>query len=217
MTTSYPGSLDALTNPLSTDTMDSPDHATQHANANDAIEAIEAMVGLSGTSFPASPSSGDKFYRTDLHAGFYYDGTRWLSLTLFSLDFSVGKVIPSGLTTTSGFSVTDGLLRATHPGFGSFDIYLTDLKIATHVATTNNGTNFWAGAIATCTSGTRTFLANAFDTSAQTAGQWGVYTTAINSVVSSTIDILHIENNGKTGTPGALSLGGCSVAYRRVG
>jgi len=45
MATSFPTSLDALTNPLSTDTLASPDHAAQHANANDAIEAIEAAIG----------------------------------------------------------------------------------------------------------------------------------------------------------------------------
>jgi hypothetical protein len=32
----------------------------------------------SGTSFPASPSAGDMFYRTDLREMAYYDGTRWV-------------------------------------------------------------------------------------------------------------------------------------------
>lgn len=45
MATSYPGSLDAFTNPTGSDTLDNPDHATQHADANDAIEALEAKVG----------------------------------------------------------------------------------------------------------------------------------------------------------------------------
>ncbi len=47
MASSYPGALDALTNPTATDTMDSVTvpHATQHANANDAIEAVQAELG----------------------------------------------------------------------------------------------------------------------------------------------------------------------------
>lgn len=47
MATSYPGALDALTNPTASDTLDSVTvpHADQHANANDAIEAIEAELG----------------------------------------------------------------------------------------------------------------------------------------------------------------------------
>ena len=47
MATSYPGTLDNFTNPTGSDTLDSATvpHATQHANANDAIEAIEAELG----------------------------------------------------------------------------------------------------------------------------------------------------------------------------
>lgn len=53
MPTSYPGGLDAFTNPTAADTLDSPPHDVQHADANDAVEAIEAELGTdpSGT-FP---------------------------------------------------------------------------------------------------------------------------------------------------------------------
>lgn len=46
MAITYPTSLDALTNPVGTNTLDSPDHATQHSNANDILEALESKVGL---------------------------------------------------------------------------------------------------------------------------------------------------------------------------
>lgn len=49
MATNFPTSLDALTNPLATDKLNNPSHATQHANVNDAIEAIEAKVGVNGS------------------------------------------------------------------------------------------------------------------------------------------------------------------------
>lgn len=45
MPTSYPGALDALTNPATTDPLTAPSHAGQHADANDAIEAIQAELG----------------------------------------------------------------------------------------------------------------------------------------------------------------------------
>ena len=41
MATNFPTSADSLTNPTSSDTLDSPDHAGQHTDANDAIEAIQ--------------------------------------------------------------------------------------------------------------------------------------------------------------------------------
>lgn len=46
----YPGTLDSFTNPSGTNTLDSPDHALQHTDINDAVEAIETKVGVgSGT------------------------------------------------------------------------------------------------------------------------------------------------------------------------
>jgi hypothetical protein len=44
--TNFPTSLDNLSNPVSTDTLASPDHAVQHANINDAVEALQAKVGI---------------------------------------------------------------------------------------------------------------------------------------------------------------------------
>ena len=47
MASNYPGSLDSFNNPTGTTKTDATgfEHATQHANANDAIEAIEAELG----------------------------------------------------------------------------------------------------------------------------------------------------------------------------
>lgn len=46
MASSYPGSLDSLTNPAGTDYQDVVPHGAQHADANDAIEAIQATLGV---------------------------------------------------------------------------------------------------------------------------------------------------------------------------
>lgn len=54
MATSFPGGIDAFTNPTATDTLDSPDHAAQHANVNDAVEALEAKVGIDGSAVTTS-------------------------------------------------------------------------------------------------------------------------------------------------------------------
>jgi hypothetical protein len=52
MATNFPNSVDALTNPVSNDSLNSPSHSAQHANANDAIEAIESYVlGTTGTAW----------------------------------------------------------------------------------------------------------------------------------------------------------------------
>lgn len=48
MATNYPTTLDTFTNPLATDQMSAPPHATQHADANDAIIAIQTKIGVNG-------------------------------------------------------------------------------------------------------------------------------------------------------------------------
>lgn len=54
MATNFPSSLDSFTNPTAVDTLDSPPHDTQHADANDAIEALEAKVGVDGSAVTTS-------------------------------------------------------------------------------------------------------------------------------------------------------------------
>jgi hypothetical protein len=49
MATNYPTSLDTFTNPVSTDTMVTVDHAVQHTHANDAILALQNESGIGFT------------------------------------------------------------------------------------------------------------------------------------------------------------------------
>ena len=49
MASTYPTSIDAFTNPATTDSLTSPSHATQHANINDAVEALETKVAIGNT------------------------------------------------------------------------------------------------------------------------------------------------------------------------
>jgi hypothetical protein len=54
MATNFPTSLDSLTNPQGTDSVQAVSHAAQHANANDAIEALEAKVGVNNSAVTTS-------------------------------------------------------------------------------------------------------------------------------------------------------------------
>jgi hypothetical protein len=54
MSISFPTDLDTLTNPTSSDTLDSPSHAGQHADVNDAVEALEAKVGVDDSAVTSS-------------------------------------------------------------------------------------------------------------------------------------------------------------------
>ena len=56
MAINFPTSLDSLSNPTSTTALDdaTTPHATQHADANDAIEALQAKVGINGSAVTTS-------------------------------------------------------------------------------------------------------------------------------------------------------------------
>ena len=54
MATNFPTSLDSLTNPATTDQLNSPSHAAQHADANDAIEQLQAKVGVNSSAVTTS-------------------------------------------------------------------------------------------------------------------------------------------------------------------
>ena len=54
MATNFPASLDALTNPTSSDSLSSPSHSAQHTNVNDAVEALQAKVGADSSAVTSS-------------------------------------------------------------------------------------------------------------------------------------------------------------------
>lgn len=54
MATNFPTSLDSITNPIGSNTLNSPSHSSQHTNANDAIEAIQAKVGADNSAVTTS-------------------------------------------------------------------------------------------------------------------------------------------------------------------
>lgn len=78
-------------------------------------------IGLStGTSFPGSPTTGDIFWRSDRSIEYFYDGTRWLSTQLFTLQIDQQDALnPS--TGTVGFRN-----RTVNPWAGKYDIYVEE-------------------------------------------------------------------------------------------
>ena len=115
MATNFPTSLDALTNPTSGQTLNSPSHSTQHANSNDAIEALQAKVGVNSS---AVTTSLDYIVR-NLSAANITSGTlpsaRLAGITSLSLSTGAGAIIKSteqrlvsGTNQSAGLYMGDG-------------------------------------------------------------------------------------------------------------
>jgi len=93
-----------------------------------------AVIWNAGTSFPGSKATGDRYWRTDLGKEFYWDGTRWVSVELFTVHAVWTSSAPTADTKSFGHIP---LWQTTH------DVWLVDLRGMTYVGTTNDGTKYW--------------------------------------------------------------------------
>lgn len=114
MATNFPSSLDSLSNPTGSSSLTSPDHAGQHADANDAIEALQAKVGVDGsavtTSFDYKISNGI-FPKLNVDSGV---------LVVDTVNDRVGINVPNPSAALDVFNTTNGIgMRITNIGTGN--------------------------------------------------------------------------------------------------
>ena len=117
MPTNFPTSVDAFTNPISNDSLNSPSHSLQHANANDAIEAVEDYL-LNGAG-----KSGLVFIKT-VTVG---SGVSSVPVTdVFSSTYDNYRVVIGGVDASSSptnLRVQFGSTANEHYGSQYFDFY----------------------------------------------------------------------------------------------
>ncbi len=209
MPTSFPGAIDALSNPTSGSALTSPSHASQHADANDAIEAIERRVGASGVAFPGAPAVGDRFLRTDRNIEYFWDGTRWLSVALHAYPLPISDALLP-------IAATNGTLqRGAWPYAGVFSVFIERAVCAFHVAgggSALSGSHSWIGTL--IDSDTSTIFAT-FTINSGVSGVWRVTSPGAGSVVGAASVATQVGWT-KTGTPGNL-YALVTLHYRLIG
>lgn len=118
MATNFPTSLDTLSNPTGSSSLTSPDHAGQHADANDAIEALQTKVGVDGsavtTSLDYKVTAAAPAGTISMYAGLVSPPDGWLlcdgataSRSVYSALFNAVQ-ISKALTFSSGSSAITG-------------------------------------------------------------------------------------------------------------
>ncbi len=98
MASGFPGSIDNFTDPLTTSPLNSPSHAGQHQDLNDAVEKIETYMGLVKV-IPTSVSSAGGTAATLAANGTVTIGTSNTSVTVngaFSSLYDNYKIIITG-------------------------------------------------------------------------------------------------------------------------
>ena len=165
----------------------------------------KADAGTSaGTAFPATPSTGSLYFRTDLGWLCYYDGTRWLT----THEYEMNMPFFGGIFPYSGGSPATLLLT---PSRTDYSYYLLGARAYTLVSTTNNATNYWAFQLLD----DNTTNLWAFDTSGQAAGAGTLQAQGVMGVVALG-SFLNLNIVGKVLAPGALTVCNITVWYRLV-
>lgn len=163
-----------------------------------------------GNSFPLSPTTGQKFYRTDLHMLAFWDGARWLSDTEYSSDITMSA---NTFTATTGFDRV--VVR------NSYTPFVTKVNCLTRVTTgTNNATNYWqvdvgaqyvsGGSIVT----SPIISSSDVDTKTEGVNFYNNHEVVVNAAVPAGITNFYAQAN-RVGTAGPF-VGAVCVYYRLI-
>jgi hypothetical protein len=168
-----------------------------------------------GTSFPGSPSTDDKFYRTDRNLLYFYDGTRWLTVQQYQIALTPLSAFPANKSVTTA-DVISGVPMYS----GGYDFWMEDFICTTFVVTTNDGTKFWTVSLKkeAVAGGGATAITNfSTGTAPDTPSQWTNHTVAIDALLGTNIAFLSVDIT-KTSTPGNIYvMVGSAVIGRLVG
>lgn len=176
-----------------------------HKHGMPAAPTYTSNKWTTGTSMPGGPATNDRVTRTDLGLDFYWDGTRWVSTTLYRLDISTSVKLQG---TVAGNYAPTGMMATWD---ADFHIYFVKWYQSWY-SPTNNGSNYWTFTFANGDSGAS--IAS-FNTSALSGGSWQQVITTINAVLASGTFTTCL-NIVATGSPGTLTYPG-QVTYRLIG
>ena len=173
------------------------------AGTSTALFVTPAGLGANwGSAFPASPETGQEFFRTDLGFRCYYDGTRWLTA-----EYASQAITRAGITNAE----ERGIIMPK----SDYDIYVTQININTYVDTTNNSSDYWTfqlNGVALARAPESTFFS--VNTSADAADTWVDHSGPATDA-SPTNQVYIFTDVSSNGTPGAFDYD-VQVNYRYI-
>ena len=167
----------------------------------------EAGGGIdSGTAFPGTPAAGDLFFHTTYGMLFFYDGTRWLTTTLYT------DALPVGESTFAATAVTNGIAT---PLGGSMAMWLetADLSFIITPGTALSASHKWVCVLQDVPTGA-THATFTIDSGA--LGTWRRMSTVTVGAALATTETALVVVSTKTGTPGTLRPMP-RISYRLIG
>lgn len=166
-----------------------------------------AYQPTSGTSFPGSPTTGQRFFRTDRGIEYYWDGTRWLSTQLFSLPISTQDAV-NPLSASSQH-------RVANPHWNRYAIYVERVMTQTYLTSGTTASNYFTVNFGHSTAAAAgDALGSNISSQSITQNSWTGGESNANEVVPSTANML-FANIVETGTATGYVL--ATAEYRLVG
>lgn len=161
-----------------------------------------AVAWDSGTSNPGSAAAGDRYWRSDLGLVIYYDGTRWLTQNVYTME-----------ATGSSLSASGDL--AYRSPYGGADMWLVDFGWCYQIAATHDATRYWEVSLHKYEAGGATDTTIVTLQSAKTGTIWAnPAATAIGALLGTTIDLIYFTA-AKFSTVGNMQVG-VRLRYRLV-
>jgi hypothetical protein len=160
---------------------------------------------LSGTAFPGSPTTNQRFFRTDRGIEYYWNGARWLSTEIYSIQLATQNANVPYTTNTSVYG--------TNPWSGLYDFYVERCTLA-YYPTSTTATNYFVTQFNAVDGTTSTAIGGTISTQSVTINAWGSASVTPNTVISSAYDIFEFRST-ETGTATVYLVG--SVYGRLVG
>lgn len=162
----------------------------------------------SGSSFPGSPATNDPFFRTDRGLLYYYDGTRWVTMQLYTVT-CYHSAAPNPVTTT-------GVAMALLAVSGTYNLWLVSGTLAAYVTTTNDGSKYWGAVFNKRAVNDSATTLVTISTQGNTPSTWVTADGAIGAVFDlSTHKAIQVDSL-KTSTPGNMTYG-LFLNYRLIG
>lgn len=159
-----------------------------------------------GTSFPVSPSNGDFFQRTDRNLSYFYNGTRWLSSTLYTMgQDSQGALVGSADT----FS-----LFGANPWAGVYDLWLEHWIITSVNSLATPASNYFVMALNERNGSASAAIGSTISTQNDTENVYFTRRQALNVVLSSAVEGLQVTCT-ETGVQNAVVVS--ALTYRLIG
>jgi hypothetical protein len=163
-----------------------------------------------GTAFPGTPSfTGQRFFRSDRGIEYYYDGTRWLSTTIYTLPVAVQDA-----TFLNPVSAT-GTFRTVSPFANLYDIYVERVFTESYLTSATTSSNYFTIQFSNSTAAAAGVnMGSSISLQNDTQNSWTHHQQTVNATVASTVNSFSMAFT-RVGTGTAYILG--TVQFRLIG